>query len=77
MLETSLEMLAIEEELEKLNIRNILVVELADIGDLIFSTPALAALREAKPDAKITLLTTSHSASIINGTNLVLRKLHL
>lgn len=48
-----------------------LIVQLADIGDLIVSTPALAALREAKPDAHITLLTTSHSAPIITGTNLV------
>ncbi|MBI1281909.1 MAG: WecB/TagA/CpsF family glycosyltransferase [Anaerolineaceae bacterium] len=70
-LETSLDMLSIELELKKLNIRNILVVELADIGDLIVSTPALAALREARPDAHITLLTTSHSAPVIAGTNLV------
>ncbi len=27
-----------------------LIVQLADIGDLILSTPALAALREAHPD---------------------------
>ncbi len=48
-----------------------LIVQLADIGDLILSTPALAALREAKPDADITLLTTAHSAPVIAGTNLV------
>ncbi|MBA3868636.1 MAG: WecB/TagA/CpsF family glycosyltransferase [Anaerolineae bacterium] len=48
-----------------------LIVQLADIGDLIVSTPALAALREAKPDAYITLLTTAHSAPVIAGTNLV------
>ncbi len=48
-----------------------LIVELADIGDLIVSTPALAALREAQPDAHITLLTTTHSAPIIAGINLV------
>jgi exopolysaccharide biosynthesis WecB/TagA/CpsF family protein len=48
-----------------------LIVQLADIGDLIVSTPALFALREAKPDAHIALLTSSHSAPIIEGTNLV------
>jgi N-acetylglucosaminyldiphosphoundecaprenol N-acetyl-beta-D-mannosaminyltransferase len=48
-----------------------LIVQLADIGDLIVSTPALAALREAKPDAHIALLTTAHTAPILNGTNLV------
>jgi len=57
--------------LEMLIAKNILIVELADIGDLIISTPALAALREAKPDAHITLLTTAHSAPVIAGTNLV------
>lgn len=48
-----------------------LIVQLADIGDLIVSTPALAALREAQPDAHISLLTTAHAAPILNGTNLV------
>ena len=43
----------------------------ADIGDLILSTPALAPLREARPDAHITLLTTAHSVPVIAGTNLV------
>ncbi len=42
-----------------------LVVQLADIGDLSLSTPALAALRESHPDAHIDLLTTTHSAPVI------------
>jgi N-acetylglucosaminyldiphosphoundecaprenol N-acetyl-beta-D-mannosaminyltransferase len=48
-----------------------LIVQLADIGDLIVSTPALAALRESKPEAHIALLTTVHAAPILSGTNLV------
>lgn len=48
-----------------------LLVQLADIGDLILTTPAVAALREAYPNAHIALLTTAHSAPILNGTNLV------
>jgi exopolysaccharide biosynthesis WecB/TagA/CpsF family protein len=48
-----------------------LIVQLADIGDLVLSTPALAALREAHPDAEITLLTTAHSAPVVEGTGLV------
>ena len=48
-----------------------LIVQLADLGDLIVSTPALAALREAQPEAHITLLTTAHSAPIIADTKLV------
>ena len=42
-----------------------LIVQLADIGDLILSTPALAALRQAQPEAHLTLLTTTHSAPVI------------
>jgi N-acetylglucosaminyldiphosphoundecaprenol N-acetyl-beta-D-mannosaminyltransferase len=45
--------------------RRFIIVQLADIGDLVLSTPALSALREAHPDAQITLLTTSHAASVI------------
>ena len=45
--------------------RRFLIVQLADIGDLILSTPALAALREAHPDAHIALLTTAHAAPIL------------
>lgn len=43
----------------------ILLVQLADIGDLILTTPAISALREAKPDAHLTLLTTRHSAAVV------------
>lgn len=37
----------------------------------MLSTPALAALREARPQAHIALLTTAHSAPVIAGTGLV------
>ncbi len=49
----------------------LLIVKLADIGDLLVATPALAALRARCPDAQIDLLTTSHSAPVIQGTGLV------
>src|SRR5215207_2417123 len=48
-----------------------LIVQLADIGDLVLSTPALDALREAHPDAHIALLTAAHAAPIVAGTELV------
>jgi heptosyltransferase-2 len=48
----------------------ILVVQLADIGDLILSTPALAALREAHPTAHIAVLTTAHAAAILQNSGL-------
>ncbi len=49
----------------------ILVVQLADLGDLVLATPALAALRAAHPAARITLLTGSHVAPLVAGSGLV------
>lgn len=49
----------------------ILLVQLADIGDLITTTPAITALREAQPDAHLTLLTSTHAAPVIETTDLV------
>ena len=43
----------------------ILLVQLADIGDLITTTPAIAALRAAQPNAHIALLTSTHAAPVI------------
>ncbi len=45
----------------------ILLVQLADIGDLVLATPAMAALREAKPDAVIDLIASAHAAPIMPG----------
>lgn len=44
-----------------------LILQLADIGDLILSTPAIHALREAHPDAHIAVLTTRHAAPILDA----------
>ncbi len=49
----------------------ILIVQFADIGDLILSTPALSALREAQPSAHIALLTSAHAAPVVEGLGLV------
>ncbi|MDE2820056.1 MAG: WecB/TagA/CpsF family glycosyltransferase [Chloroflexota bacterium] len=43
----------------------ILLVQLADIGDLVLATPAMAALREAKPDSRIDLLASRHAIDIV------------
>ncbi|WP_338255957.1 glycosyltransferase family 9 protein [Dictyobacter halimunensis] len=45
----------------------ILVVKMAGIGDLLLATPALRALRESYPQARIDLLVTPDSAGILNG----------
>ncbi|MGQ9890075.1 MAG: hypothetical protein ACUVSX_16550, partial [Aggregatilineales bacterium] len=49
----------------------ILLVQLADIGDLILTTPALAALRAARPNAHLTLLTSAHAAPVVASAGLV------
>lgn len=51
--------------------KHFLVVQTGDIGDLILSTPALSALREAYPGGHITLMTPSHSAPVVMNTGLV------
>ena len=44
----------------------ILVIKMAGIGDLLLATPALRALRETYPQARIDLLVTPASAGILN-----------
>jgi ADP-heptose:LPS heptosyltransferase len=46
---------------------HILVIKLAGIGDLLLATPALRALRETYPQARIDLLVTPASAGILDG----------
>ncbi|MYE27938.1 MAG: glycosyltransferase family 9 protein, partial [Chloroflexi bacterium] len=43
----------------------ILLVQLADIGDLVLATPAIAALREARPQAQIELLASEHALPLV------------
>ncbi len=43
----------------------ILLAQLADIGDLVLATPAIAALREARPRARIDLLASDHALPVI------------
>src|SRR5437660_481832 len=50
---------------------HILVVKLAGIGDLLLATPALRALRESYPQARIDLLVTPDSAGLLNGWNII------
>ena len=49
-----------------MNLRRILVVKLADIGDLLTASPALRALRRTFPDAQIDVLTTPAAAPALS-----------
>ena len=49
----------------------ILVVKLATIGDLLLATPALRALRESYPQARIDLLVTPSSAGLLDGWDVI------
>lgn len=55
----------------------ILVVKLGDLGDLILTTPALRALREAQPSARIDLLAPPVAEELLRGSDLVDRHLPL
>ncbi len=50
--------------------QRILVVKLADIGDVLTATPALRALRHAFPHAHITALVPPNSAGVLEGSAL-------
>ena len=46
---------------------NILVIRLKSIGDIVFTLPAVAALRENFPAAKITFLTSKENVPLLRG----------
>jgi len=58
------------------DLHRILVVKLADLGDLLTATPALRALRLSYPTADIRALVTPHSAPLLRGNNAVDGVLH-
>lgn len=49
----------------------ILVVKVADVGDVLTATPALRSLRRTFPNAAITALTSPRCAGLLEGTRLV------
>jgi lipopolysaccharide heptosyltransferase II len=55
--------------------KRILVVKLADLGDLLTATPALRALRVRFPTAQIDALVTPSSAPLLNGLDSVHERL--
>jgi len=49
----------------QLELRNVLVIKLADLGDLLTATPALRALRQRFSHARISALVTPHTAPLL------------
>ena len=45
--------------------KSILIVQLKRLGDLILTTPALAALREKHPGSQVTLLIDQYSRDLV------------
>src|SRR5258708_21694687 len=57
--------------LSSISFRRLLVLQIADIGDLILTTPALRALRETFPQAQIDVLGTPHALPVLASTGLI------
>lgn len=51
--------------------RRIVVIKLGDLGDFVLTTPALRALREAQPSARIDLLAPASASAVLSGTDLI------
>ncbi|MBC7264693.1 MAG: glycosyltransferase family 9 protein [Chloroflexi bacterium] len=51
--------------------RRILVVKLSDIGDVLTATPALRAIRETFPTARVDALVPPNSAPVLESTSLI------
>ena len=47
--------------------KNILIVRTDRIGDVVLTTPSIKALRDAFPEARITLLVTPLTQDLVNG----------
>jgi len=56
---------------------HVLIVKLAGIGDLLLATPALRALRETYPQARMDLLVTPASAGLLNDWEVIDRVIML
>ena len=49
----------------------IIIVKLGSIGDIVHALPALAAMRQALPDAEISWVAENRSAEILRGNRLI------
>lgn len=49
------------------NVRNVLVVQLGDIGDVVWTTPTLWALKDAWPEARLSILLRAGSGCLLEA----------
>jgi heptosyltransferase-2 len=59
------------------DLNRILIVKMGDLGDMILTTPALRALRLARPDATIDLLAPASASTVVGRTDLIDHHLRL
>lgn len=60
-----------------MSVQRLLIVQLGDLGDMLLSTPALAALREALPGARLDVLAAAHNEALLRGSGLADRLIPL
>ncbi|MFH1825450.1 MAG: glycosyltransferase family 9 protein [Candidatus Firestonebacteria bacterium] len=58
-------------KLKKEDIKKILIVKFKGLGDILLSEPAIRAVKESFPEAKVTLLINKDGYDIVSGLNLV------
>ena len=49
------------------NIKNILIIQLGDIGDVVLTTPTLWAVKEAYPEARLSILLREGNGSLLEA----------
>jgi len=59
----------IDKTIHKLSesIRNVLLIQLGDIGDLVWTTPSIGAVKKSIPDSKVSLLVQEGFASLLEA----------
>ena len=55
-------------KLQKENVKNVLLIQLGDIGDVVYSLPCAKALKEAFPEAKVVMAVRSKASELVEDS---------